>query len=260
MRRWTRGEFHEMHVHYPISLKCNRVNLLRFAYVRIILHTISHLIGTLQPAKWPLVGNALTGHERPTGPNIPWNRDTEMDFTCSLIFEHHPRTIYIGKSCQWLSEIKFIQRGQKTDVHDLTKESCNRTPRPPDPFLIVHHASTLSLLPDHPPLPSTHPASSVSLGQPVKGKNPMCDSNPTPNYPFIPNTRGHSRTFQSPLNYACDGDRQLVGIIFQPIMVAKGHLIDMDPPNSHGAAGEQDSSRVGCVNQLIWHGLVSGII
>lgn len=124
MRRWTVGELHEMHVHYPISLKCNRVNLLRFAYVRIILHTISHLIGTLhwkvQPgsAKWTLVGNPLTGHERPNGPNIPWNRDTEMDFTCSLIFGHHPRTIYIGKSCQWLSEIKFIRRGQKTDVHD----------------------------------------------------------------------------------------------------------------------------------------------
>lgn len=186
-----------MHVHYPTSLKCNRVNLLRFAYVRIILHTISHLIGTLhwkvQPgsAKWTLVGNPLTGHERPNGTNIPWNRDTEMDFTCSLIFGHHPRTIYIGKSCQWLSEIKCIRRGQKTDVHDLTKESCNRTPRPPDPFLIVHHASTHSMALDH--HPSTHPASSVSLGQPVKGKNPMCDSNPTPNYPFIPNTFGDTR-------------------------------------------------------------------
>lgn len=184
-----------MHVHYPISLKCNRVNLLRFAYVRIILHTISHLIGTLhwkvQPgsAKWTLVGNPLTGHERPNGPNIPWNRHRNGLYMFTYIRTPSQDHLHREKLSVTFRD-KIYTAWPKNGRPWLCQESCNRTPRPPDPFLIVHHASTLSIAPDH---PSTHPASSVSLGQPVKGKNPMCDSNPTPNYPFIPNTVGDTR-------------------------------------------------------------------
>lgn len=136
--------------------------------------------------------------------------DYEMDFTCSLSFGHHTSyIIYIGKSCQCLFPDKILnsiecskQRGQKSSMWQkcpAIREWLVRlaTPLPADPFLIVHHATecqaavakfTLSLTtyPSAPP-PAIHSnAKGEAAGHSLKGKNSMCDSYPTPNYPFIP--------------------------------------------------------------------------
>lgn len=70
----------------------------------------------------------------------------------------------------------------------------------------------------------------------------MCDSYPTPNYPFIPPKATHSAS-ENPLNYACDGDRQLVGIVLAHYLT-KGHLIDMDShgPGMRGKKGLEQGS------------------